>query len=142
MAVTRRQLMAVVGSVFLCFVCSAPTSSSQLRCQCGTRPSPLMPLYSFSRPIQSFGLCPTSHIKDPASAVDSPRARAPEAYHRLDATSRSDERRDADVATGGAASPNAFAIGGGTGTIVVDRRLFRLLSAAEFEGLLAHELAI
>ena len=37
--------------------------------------------------------------------------------------------------------PNALAVGGGRGTIVLDGRLFRLLDGPELEGILAHELA-
>ncbi|WP_135805588.1 M48 family metallopeptidase [Halorussus marinus] len=75
-------------------------------------------------------------------AVELPRSRAPGAHRRLD---RLADRMDAGrprllVAALGA--PNALAVHApGGSAVVVDRSLFGLLSGAEFEALLAHELA-
>ena len=71
-----------------------------------------------------------------------PRAQAPGLHRRLDElVARMDVARPtlyvADLHT-----PNAFAVGGDDGgALVMDRSLFRLLSAPEIEAILAHELA-
>ncbi|WP_224448845.1 M48 family metallopeptidase [Haloprofundus salilacus] len=68
--------------------------------------------------------------------------RAPALYRRLDALCDRMEIATPAVYVARLAAPNAFALGGPRdGIVVVDRSLFRMLSADEFEALLAHELA-
>ncbi|ACM57593.1 M48 family metallopeptidase [Halorubrum lacusprofundi] len=72
-----------------------------------------------------------------------PRERAPDLHHRIDAlAARMAVDRPALYVTD-ARAPNAFAVGGGSGggALVMDRSLFRILSAREVEAIVAHELA-
>jgi len=71
-----------------------------------------------------------------------PRERAPDLHHRIDAlAARMAVDRPALYVTD-ARAPNAFAVGGGSGGgALVDRSLFRILSAREVEAIVAHELA-
>lgn len=71
-----------------------------------------------------------------------PQAQAPGVHNRIDvlADRMNIPRPTLFVATMGA--PNALAIGGTKrGALVIDRSLFRLLTADELEGIIAHELA-
>jgi heat shock protein HtpX len=67
------------------------------------------------------------------------QARAPEIHTSVDRLTyrMNNDRPDVYVAQLG--QPNAFALG--SGTLVIDRSLIRLLTPAELEGVLAHELA-
>jgi len=84
----------------------------------------------------------TRRVLQELDARPLPRSRSPEAYERLD---RLADRMDVGAPTLYVARmpmPNAISLGGpGDGAIVFDRALFRILSPAEFEGVLAHELA-
>ncbi|WP_089882137.1 M48 family metallopeptidase [Halogeometricum limi] len=75
-------------------------------------------------------------------ARELPRARVPGAYEVLDGLTA---RMDLDaprLMVVSLSTPNAFALDtAGRDTVVVDTALFGLLDRAEFEGLLAHELA-
>ncbi len=71
-----------------------------------------------------------------------PRARASDLYRRVDALAERMGIDSPDLYVTEARAPNAFAVGGSDGgALVVDRSLFRLLSAREIEAILAHELA-
>jgi heat shock protein HtpX len=84
----------------------------------------------------------TNRILADVDAARLPRERAPEAHRRLDDLSTAMAVARPTLLVANLATPNAFAIGGGRdAAVVVDRSLFRLLSADEFEALLAHELA-
>ncbi|GAA0292060.1 zinc metalloprotease HtpX [Halarchaeum salinum] len=70
------------------------------------------------------------------------RERAPGLYERTTALCERMETPVPDLYVGRMATPNAFALGGvGSGVVVLDRSLFRLLTADELEAILAHELA-
>lgn len=72
-----------------------------------------------------------------------PRERAPDLHRRVDAlAARMAVDRPALYVTDDR-TPNAFAVGGGAGggALVLDRSLFRVLSAREVEAIVAHELA-
>ena len=75
-------------------------------------------------------------------AAEVSRVRAPGLYARVD---RLCDRMDVDpprLLVADLTLPNAFALGGvGGGVLVFDRTLFWLLDAAEFEAIVAHELA-
>jgi len=70
-------------------------------------------------------------------------ARAPALYRRLSAYSEEMNLDRPDVLVGEMGQPNALALGGGfgRGRIVVDRRLFQLLTFDELSAICAHELA-
>ncbi|MEF8974519.1 MAG: M56 family metallopeptidase, partial [Haloarcula sp.] len=146
MAVTRRLLMAVVGLLsLLVYLLAAYVGYALLLPVWDSRPSPVVAAVVVVGTAIGLGVvnywAATARLKRSLDAVELPRGRAPDAYRYLDALV---ERMDVETPTLLLAElpvPNAFAIGGGAGAIVVDRRLFRLLSAAEFEALLAHELA-
>ncbi|WP_312620850.1 M56 family metallopeptidase [Haloarcula sp. 1CSR25-25] len=146
MGVTRRLLMAVVGLLsLLVYLVAAYVGYTLLLPVWDSRPSPTVAALVVVGTAIGLGVvnywAVTARLKRSLDAAELPRGRAPGVYRRLDALV---ERMDVETPTLLLAElpvPNAFAIGGGAGAIVVDRRLFRLLSAAEFEALLAHELA-
>ena len=146
MAVTRRLLMAVVGLLsLLVYFAAAYVGYVLFLPVWDSRPSPVVAVLVVTGAAVGLGVvnywAATTRLKQSLDAVELPRARSPAAYRHLDALV---ERMDVATPTLLLAElpvPNAFAIGGGSGAIVVDRRLFRMLSAAEFEALLAHELA-
>jgi len=146
MAVTRRLLLAVVGLLsLLAYLVAAYVGYTLLLPVWDNRPSSMVAAVVVIGTAILLGVvnywAATARLKRSLDAVELSRARAPEAYRHLDALV---ERMDVETPTLLLAElpvPNAFAIGGGAGAIVVDRRLFRLLSAAEFQALLAHELA-
>ncbi|WP_144921906.1 M48 family metallopeptidase [Halorubrum salsamenti] len=72
-----------------------------------------------------------------------PRKRAPDLHRRVDALAARMDVDRPDLYVTDARTPNAFAVGGGSGSgaLVVDRSLFRVLSAREVEAIVAHELA-
>jgi heat shock protein HtpX len=72
-----------------------------------------------------------------------PRERAPDLHRRVDALSARMAVDRPTLYVTDARTPNAFAVGGGSGggALVMDRSLFRLLPAREVEAILAHELA-
>jgi heat shock protein HtpX len=84
----------------------------------------------------------TRQLLSEVRAAPLSRATSPRLYRRLDALS---DRYGIDpprLFVAQLATPNAFALGSpGNAVVVVDRSLFRLLDAAEFEAILAHELA-
>lgn len=146
MAVTRRLLMAVVGlSSLLVYLGAAYLGYVLLRPVWNSRPSPATVVVVVTGTAVVFGVVSyfgaTARLKRSLDAVELPRARAPDVYRRLDALVKEMDVRTPTLLLADLPVPNAFAIGGGAGAIVVDRRLFRLLSSAEFEALLAHELA-
>jgi heat shock protein HtpX len=146
MAVTRRLLMAVVGlSSLLGYLAAAYVGYVLLLPVWDSRPSPAMAGVIVIGTAIGLGVVSywgaTARLKQSLDAVELPRARAPDAYRQLDALVNQMAVQTPTLLLAELPAPNAFAIGGGAGAIVVDRRLFRLLSAAEFEALLAHELA-
>jgi heat shock protein HtpX len=83
----------------------------------------------------------TSRLLADLGASDLPREYAPGVHARLD---RLSETMDVDrprLLVGTLGGPNALAVETRGGAVVLDQSLFRLLDAAELEGILAHELA-
>lgn len=75
-------------------------------------------------------------------AVRIPAERAPEVYRRLERLCLESQANQPTLLLADLDAPNALSIGGPkTGVIVLDRRLFELLTMDELEGILAHELA-
>lgn len=146
MAVTRRLLMAVVGVLsLLVYLSAAYVGYALLLPVWDSRPSPLIAALVVIVTAIVLGIvnywAATARLKRSLDAVALSRARTPEAYRRLDALVDQMNVETPALLLAELPVPNAFAIGGGAGAIVVDRRLFQLLSATEFEALLAHELA-
>lgn len=146
MAVTRRLLMAVVGLFsLLVYLVAAYVGYLLLLPVWDSRPSPLIAALVALGTAIALGVvnywAATARLKRSLDAVELSRARASEIYRRLDTLVNQMDVETPTLLLAELPVPNAFAIGSGTGTIVVDRRLFRLLSTEEFEGLLAHELA-
>ncbi|WP_242493406.1 M48 family metallopeptidase [Haloarcula hispanica] len=146
MAVTRRLLMAVVGVLsLLVYLSAAYVGYALLLPVWDSRPSPLTAALVVIGTAIVFGIvnywAATARLKRSLDAVELSRARVPEVYRRLDTLVDQMDVETPTLLLAELPIPNAFAIGGGAGVIVVDRRLFQLLSATEFEALLAHELA-
>lgn len=146
MAVTRRLLMAAVGLVsLLVYLVAAYVGYLLLLPVWDSRPSPLLAALVVLGTAIALGVvnywAVTARLKRSLDAAELSRTRAPEVYRRLDALVNQMDVETPTLLLAELPVPNAFAIGGGTGTIVIDRRLFRLLSTGEFEALLAHELA-
>ncbi|RLM88703.1 M48 family metallopeptidase [Haloarcula sp. Atlit-7R] len=146
MAVTRRLLVGIVGLVsLLVYLMAAYVGYVLLLPVWNSRPSPLLAALVILGTAIVLGIlnywAATAQLKRSLDAVELSRTRAPELHRRLDGLV---DQMDVDTPTLLLAElpvPNAFAIGGGAGAIVLDRRLFQLLSPAEFEALLGHELA-
>jgi len=83
----------------------------------------------------------TTQLKRSLDSVVLPRSRAPEVYQRLDGLTDRMRAGEPALLVGHLPMPNALAVGGRNSAIVIDRRLFVLLSIDEMEALLAHELA-
>ncbi|MFB6143259.1 MAG: M48 family metallopeptidase [Halorientalis sp.] len=84
----------------------------------------------------------TARVLAGLNAREIPRQRAPTLYERLDAATDRMDVATPRLLVAEMALPNAVALGRGKdGAVVVDRRLFRLLSTDELVGILAHELA-
>jgi len=74
-------------------------------------------------------------------ARELPRERAPTAHRIVDALTAEMGVARPRVYVARLGEPNALSLGGRSSALVVDYSLFRLLSAAELEGVLAHEFA-
>mgnify|MGYP000156252134 FL=1 len=85
----------------------------------------------------------TARLVRSVHATELPRERAPALYQRLSAHSDALGIAEPLLLVGDVGHPNAFALGGGLGrgVVVVDRRLFALLTLDELSAILAHELA-
>ena len=146
MAVTRRLLMAVVGLLsLLAYLVAAYVGYILFLPVWDSRPSPLTAALVVVGTAIVLGVlnywAATARLKRSLDAVELSRARVPEVYRRLDTLVNQMDIETPTLLLAELPVPNAFAVGGGAGVIVVDRRLFRLLSVSEFEALLAHELA-
>ena len=75
-------------------------------------------------------------------ARELPRNRVPSVYRRLDRLCSQMDVSPPPILVADVGAPNALSLGGpNRGVIVLDRRLLRLLTIDELEGILAHELA-
>ena len=94
---------------------------------------------AFSYASYRFG---TGQLLARLGATELPRGRAPEVYRRLDQLSESMAVSPPTLAVARMPVPNAMALGStNRGFVVLDRALFRLLTADELETILAHELS-
>jgi len=83
----------------------------------------------------------TTQLRRQLDAAPLAPGQAPTVHQRLGAVADRMEIEPPELLVASLGAPNALAIAGDGGAIVLDRRLFGLLSAAELEALLAHELA-
>ena len=84
----------------------------------------------------------TAQLLSSLETIELPRSHAPGFYRRLEALCGQMDAAPPRVLVARLSTPNAFALGSRrNGVIVLDRSLFRLLSPAELEAILAHELA-
>lgn len=75
-------------------------------------------------------------------ATEIPVERAPAVYRRLERLCLDAQANQPTLLLADLGAPNALSIGGPrTGVVVLDRRLFELLTMDELEGILAHEIA-
>lgn len=75
-------------------------------------------------------------------AREVPRSRAPAVYRRLDRLGNEMAVEPPRLLVADLGAPNALSLGGPTrGVVILDRRLFQLLTIDELEAILAHELA-
>lgn len=84
----------------------------------------------------------TARLLAGLDAHELPREYAPDLHRRLDRVAGRMDVERPRLVVAQMAAPNALALGGrGSGVVVVDRSLFRILDAPAFEAILAHELA-
>jgi len=84
----------------------------------------------------------TARLLAGIDAVELPRRRAPALYRRLDRLGAAMDRSLPPILIADLGAPNALSIGGPRrSAVVLDRRLLSLLTVAELEAIVAHELA-
>jgi len=84
----------------------------------------------------------TARIRYALDAVELPPGEMPGLYRRIDALSARVGVETPRLMIASLPGPNALALGGARdGDVVIDGSLFRLLTAAELEAIIAHELA-
>lgn len=83
----------------------------------------------------------TTRILARLDAVPLSPREAPTAYRQLDHLTDRMDVAEPRLYVARLPTPNAFSVGGAENAVVFDRSLFRLLDPAEFEAVLAHELA-
>jgi len=144
-----RAAAAVVGVALLARCIWPRPRSSPTRCCFSGPHAPTSPVLLALLAVVAVGSAYLSYWIGTAQVLASlegdrlPRERAPDLHHRIDAlAARMAVDRPALYVTD-ARAPNAFAVGGGSGggALVMDRSLFRILSAREVEAIVAHELA-
>jgi len=143
-----RAAAAVVGVALLAvYLAAAAFVADALRFLWATRPD--LPVLLALLAVVAVGSAYLSYWIGTAQVLASlesdrlPRERAPDLHRRVDAlAARMAVDRPALYVTD-ARTPNAFAVGGGSGggALVIDRSLFRILSAREVEAIVAHKLA-
>lgn len=110
------------------------------------RPDPTTTLLAGLIGVHVFGyvsyLLGTAQILRAVDAEPIPRARAPELYRLVEGLAGDVGIDPPQILVAYMDAPNALALGGPRdGEVILDARLFRVLSAQELRGILAHELA-
>ncbi|WP_435102738.1 M48 family metallopeptidase [Halarchaeum sp. P4] len=142
-----RTLMAFVGVTLLAaYLGAAYLAYWVLARLWAARPDPVTILLVVVTTAVVFGFLSytfgTRRLLSNLNATYVPPERAPRLYDRLTEFCAEMDIDVPDVYVGRMASPNAFALGGvGNGAVVFDRSLFRFLTTAELDAILAHELA-
>jgi heat shock protein HtpX len=144
---SMRFLMALTGlSLLFVYLLVAAAGYRLLVVLWAQRPSPLRIGLYFAVATLLFGLLSyrlgTAGLLRELDATELSRARAPLLHDRLDRLRSEFDVGDVSLHTARLEAPNALAVGtAGGGALVVDRDLFGLLTAAELEAIMAHELA-
>ncbi len=146
MAIGRRLVLGVLGLATLAtYLLAGVVGYRLLSLLWAQRPSPAVVVAIVVGTAVLFGVLSywtgTARLKRSLDAVVLPRSRAPALYRRYDRLTDRMRAGEPSLLVARLPVPNAFAVGGPSGAIVVDRRLFALLSLDEMETLLAHELA-
>ena len=146
MRVGRRLRLGVLGLATLAVYLAAGVAGYRLlRTLWARRPPTAVIVATVLGTALFFGVISywtgTTRLKRSLDAVPLPRSRAPALYRRYDRLADRMRTGEPALLVARLPVPNAFAVGGPGGAIVVDRRLFALLSLDEMETLLAHELA-
>ncbi|MFC6757044.1 MULTISPECIES: M56 family metallopeptidase [Haloarcula] len=146
MALGRRLVLGLVGlGTLVTYLLAGVVGYRLLSLLWAQRPSPAVVVAIVLGTAVLFGVLSywtgTARLKRSLDAVVLPRSRAPALYRRYDRLTDRMRAGEPSLLVARLPVPNAFAVGGPGGAIVVDRRLFALLSLDELETLLAHELA-
>jgi len=146
MTLGRRLLLALTGVAGLCFYALlAALGYRALSVLWAARPDPLTMTVLVVATGVTLGLVSywsgTTQLRRQVGAVPLPPEYAPEVHRRLAAVADRMAAGRPELLVAGLGMPNALAIGGDGGAVVLDQRLLGLLSPAELEALLAHELA-
>ncbi|WP_324665146.1 M48 family metallopeptidase [Haloarcula sediminis] len=146
MAIGRRLALGALGlATLVTYLLAGVAGYRLLRVLWAQRPPPTVIVATVLGTALLFGVLSywtgTARLKRSLDAVELPRSRAPALYRRYDRLTGQMRAGEPSLLVARLPMPNAFAVGGASGAIVVDRRLFALLSLDELEALLAHELA-
>lgn len=141
-----RVLMAVTGlSLLAIYLLLAALAHRLLVVVWAERPSPLRIAAYFLVVTLLIGLLSyrlgTAGILRELDATEVTRADAPWLHNRLDRLRESFDVSAVTVHVGRLEAPNALGVGSGDGALVLDRDLFAILTPAELEAIMAHELA-
>lgn len=143
----RRVMMVLVGlGVLSVYVVGAAGGYLLLQWLFGETPSPLVTLgvvgaFTLVAAYVSYRFG-TAELLAGLQAVELPRDRAPALYRRVDRLCGRMGVATPRVLVADVGAPNALSLGGPRrGVVVLDRRLFGLLTIDELEGIVAHELA-
>ncbi|WP_255494110.1 M48 family metallopeptidase [Halarchaeum sp. CBA1220] len=142
-----RALMAVVGvTLLVAYLGAASLAYWVLASLWAARPDPVTMLLVVVGTALVFGTLSyafgTRRLLSNLNATYLPPERASRLYDRVGEFAAEMDIDVPDVYVGMMAAPNAFAFGGvRSGAVVLDRSLFRLLTTAELDAILAHELA-
>ncbi len=141
-----RVLMALTGLTVLAVYAAAAYGTYRLLLWVWSRrPDPLLTAAVVVALAVAFGYAShragTARVLRALDARELPRSRAPRLYDRFDRLTDGMDVGEPGLLVARMAEPNALALGGANGVVVLDAALFRLLTMDELEALLAHELA-
>lgn len=146
MRLLARALMVLVGLTVLAFYAVVASAAYGLLLWAWSqRPDPVTTALLVLALTLAFGYAShelgTARMLRALGAVELPRARAPSVVERFESVRARMDVGEVDLLVANMPTPNALALGGGDGVVVVDAALVRLLDLDELEAILAHELA-
>lgn len=141
-----RVLMAVTGVTLLAFYAALAFMAYRLLLWFWQqRPDPVATALVVLALALAFGYTShelgTARILRALDAAELPRGRAPRVYERFDRLCGAMDVEAPSLLVARLGQPNALALGGGDGVVIIDASLLRLLDLDELEAILAHELA-
>ncbi|WP_255148822.1 M48 family metallopeptidase [Halorarius halobius] len=141
----RLLMLAAAVGLFVFYAVAAYLSYLGLLFVWNQRPDPVTTAVLVVAVALAFGYASyefgTARILRALDAREIAESEAPELYRRLDALADSFDVESPTLLVARMEAPNVLALGGPSdGRVVVDARLFRLLTAPELETILAHEL--